>query len=235
MKQRSQKSLQRKNESLKKHEKKADAAAPADEMILSEDIGGYASNLSASKSYAGYLLRSLRASSIYRRLRKALLWISRLRILSTAMKILSYAVAIIEAGTHIVIASTLILILLPIGAIIAVTTLILSAIGQKRANEYLARAAEGEKTYVFFPRSRSAMADGSFLRGFADELSQNGNATVFIVSPSFWSGAGFDGRKYYLHYRQDRKNVFMLRKYYYFSFKRNVLNTRKEKRITLIY
>lgn len=199
------------------------------------DADSYVKRMSESKSYAGYLLRSLHSSIIYRRLRTALLWISRLRILSTAMRILSYAIMIIEAGTHIVIASTIILIILPVGAIIAAATLIISAVGQKRANEYLARISARGEVYVLFPESRPSPKSSSFLCGLAEELSVTEDATVFIVSPYFWSGAGLDGRKYYLHYRQDKRNVFMLRKYYYFSFRRNVLNLRKEKGVTLIY
>ena len=199
------------------------------------DAGESARRLSTSKSYIGYLFRSMNASNIYRRIRKALLWLSRIRILSTVMKILTFAAAVIEAGTHIVIVSTLTLILIPIAALIAVTTLIISAVGQKRANEYLKNAANSEEIYVLFPESADSAFGSGFLHGLADELSTSKSATVFIVSPSFWRGSGFGGRKYYLHYRQDAENVFMLRKYYYFSFRKSVLKAKKESSITLIY
>ena len=199
-----------------------------------KNAGESARRLSASKSYAGYLFRSMHASDVYRRVRRALLWLSRIRILSTAMRILSLAVAIIEAGTHVFVVSTLFLILLPISAVIASVTLILSAIGQRHASRRLSAVTEGGSVYVLFPDRTRSLSDG-FIHRLASSLADDEDAAVFIVSPFFWSGTGFGGKKYYLHYRRDGENVFMLRKYYYFSFRRSVLNEKKENGVTLIY
>lgn len=230
--------LRRENELLKKRlaeiEKRQNGKASPPPLHF-HDRRSYAQLISGSKSYTVYLLRSLRASDIYKRIRKILLWMSRFRILSTAMRILSYAAAVIEAGTHIVIISTLILFLLPISALLATATLLLSLIGQKRANDFLRTSVSGKDVYVFFPESRSQFTDEHFLGRWIGSLASSGKCTVFIVSPSFWSRAGLCRGKYYLHYRQDTDNVIMLRKYYYFSFKRNVLNSKKAKSATLIF
>lgn len=200
-----------------------------------EDSGAYTRLFSESKSYAGYLVRSLKTSNIYKRSRNAILWLSRVRVLSTVTRLLSYAAALIETSTHVVIVSTLLLIFLPLSALLALVTLLLSLIGQKRANEHLASAVEGKNVYVVFPEDREAMRDSNYIGGITRSLAKRKETVVFAVSPYFWSGVGFRKSKYYMHYRHDLDNVVMLRKYYYFSFKRSILNQNKAKSATFIY
>ena len=230
--------LQKENEALRKRIAELEGSKAHTNMSEHpmEDSSAYTRLFCESNSYAGYLIRSLKASNIYKRFRAAMLWLSRFRILSTAMRLLSYAAMLIEAGTHVVIVSTLVLFFLPLSALLALVTLLLSLIGQKRANERLARAVIGKDVYVVFPKDSEAMSRSNYIGILTNALSKSNKSIVFAVSPSFWSSRGFRKGKYYMHYRHDLCNVVMLRKYYYFSFKRSVLNkSNKAKSITFIY
>ena len=143
------------------------------------------------------------------------------------MRLLAYAAAVIEAGTQAVIVSTLFIVLLPAAVTISLLTLLISSVGSARASRELSAELDGKRIFVFFPESPEELSEKSPMRKRINELSTSQENAIFIVSPRFFGRAGIEKGKYYLHYRRERGCAVMLRKYYYFSFRKNVLSNKR--------
>lgn len=206
-----------------------------DAKDLSEHMKGDAMRFTYSKSYIGYAFGSLRASSIYTRIKSVVRIFSRFRIISTLMRMFTYIAAFLETGTHVLLASTLLLVSLPATLILGAATFLISAFGCRNANKELINLPKEKDVYIFFPQSPNQMKRNGFLIGWISELAENKTNVVFIVSPCFWKKIGFSKRKYYLHYRADEENVIVIRKYYYFSMKKHVIQNSGANSVTMIH
>lgn len=202
---------------------------------VSSYVSGKAVRYSDSNHYIGFLFRSLKASNIYSRFKTLVKIFSRFRIISFLVKLFTAAVVFLETGAHVILVSTLTLITLPITTALGLITFIVAFLCSNKANKKLAHLSDKKNVYIFFPQSIKQFKEESFFSGWVSETANNKNNLVVIVSPAFWKATGYFKGRYYLHYRKETQNIIMIRKYYFFSFRRNVLSTSKTKNIYMIH
>ena len=200
-----------------------------------EFVSGKAERYINSKHYLGFLLRSFKASNIYARLKTVMAILSKFRIVSLLVKIITAVVVFLETSAHFLLFSTVALITLPITVIFGLITFMVAFLYSNKANKSLRHLPDNKSVYVFFPRSVKRLKENNFFRGWVNEISSDENNLVIIVSPAFWKRAGFVKGKYYLHYRREADNVFMIRNYYFFSFRRNVLSKADTSTVYMIH
>jgi len=231
--------LQKENRRLKaelsRAEKKLRSLSRDNARELTDLVSGRADRYAESGHYLGFILRSLRASSIYTKTRTLVKIFSRFRIVSFLVKLITSAVVFIETSAHVILVSTIALITLPITTVFGLVTFIIAFFGSNRANKRLASLPDGKDVYIFFPQNVKQLNGESFFKGWISETASKENTLVIIVSPAFWKKTGYVKGKYYLHCRQDAENVYMVRNYYFFSFRRNVLATSKATSIYMIH
>lgn len=231
--------LQKENERLKSElaraEKKIRELNKDNTDELTDYVYGKANRYYVSEHYLGFLMRSLRASSIYNHFRTLLKIFSRFRIVSFLVKLVTSAIIFIETSAHLILISTVTLITLPITTVLGLFTFIISFFGSNRASKRLADLPSGKNVYIFFPQNIKRLKGDNFFKGWIRELSEDDSNLIIIVSPAFWKAQGYVKGKYYLHCRMDGENVLMLRNYYFFNFRRNVLRPANTKSIYMIH
>lgn len=219
--------LQKENKMLKaelaKAEKKLRRLMRDDTYEMTAYVSGKAARYEESNHYLGFLIRSLEASNIYNKVKTVLKFFSKFKVITYAIRIILIVVTFIETSAHVILLSTATLITLPVTTALGIITFILAWLGSNSANKKLADLPYKKNVYVFFPESTKQFKGDTFFKGWVKEIASDKKNIVFIVSPVFWKSSGYVKGKYYLHYRQDADNIYMIRKYYFFSFRRNVL------------
>jgi len=231
--------LQRENRILKaelaKAERKLRALSRDSAREFTSYVSSKADRYASSNHYLGFLFRSLRASNIYNRTASLVKILSRFRVVSFLVRLITAAVVFLETGAHVLLLSTIGLITLPITTVFGVITFTVAFLMSSRANRHLASLPYKKNVYVFFPQNVKQFKGDNFFKGWISEIASNKKNLVIIVSPAFWKRSGYVKGKYYLHYRKDAENIFMIRNYYFFSFRRNVLNRSMTERIYMIH
>ena len=105
-----------------------------------------------------------------------------------------------------------------------------------RKNRHMERMLSGKKVFVFFPTRDGEFQTGRFWRKNIDQLAKmkDGQNTVLVVSPFFWSFRGVFDRSPYFLVKEEKQNIYLIRKHYYFSLRKKVLSKNKQL-LTLIY
>ncbi len=188
----------------------------------------------ANRNYFLYLSSLLQKTQIYGFWQRYLDIFRKFRLISLLFRIYSYLLVLLQLGTAFFVIVLGLLILLPLVLLGASTVAFSALVFYRRENKRMHRALEGQKTVVFFPTLGGELDTESLWRAHVEELSQRKNTTVLIVSPHFWLGKGLTGKRFYFLLRKEAQNVYILRKHYYFSLRRAVLDKNKAS-LTLVY
>ncbi|MBR5539232.1 MAG: hypothetical protein IKU61_04970 [Clostridia bacterium] len=206
--------LRKENRALKKKlhslEKSSGAAKPSPE----KDGNCYSAN-----NYFAYLLARIRGKSFYTSVYKFLkpsIWVT--RIFRWLLILYQY----IQAGAFVILYTAVFILIIPILLIITAITLIATLILRKRNAD---RLLERLKTDVVFiiPDGKDAFEKESLLKRCAE----HSDSTVLVVSPFFLEKTGVtsDKEKMYVCYRKEAENVFILRNYFFFYFRKRLKKT----------
>ena len=239
--------LRAENESLYKRNteleaKLADARAAAgksrdeDEVMQMWHRRGRSERLFAARYYSRFLVGRVKSTSLWAVYVRLLTYFRRYRFISSAFRILTLVIAWIETGAVFFVSFSALLVILPIMLVLAVLTLMLALLRGRGANKKYAAVTSGKKIYVLFG-TRGQMKKGSsgFLRGNAESFASEG-AVCFVVSPFFFGKKGLGGRGAYVTGRNESENVYILRKNYFFLFRRKVLGkSGRQNQIIYIY
>ena len=161
----------------------------------------------------------LRHTTLYTQWQRLLTWIRRFRAVTLTLRIFSFLFAALQAGTLVLLFATLLLAVLPLLLLSALTVLLCAALASRRANRAFSKKLAGGQAYVIFPDT----VNSPFLWQHVCDLQQRGYA-VILVSPYLFSPAGIRQNKFYTTLREESEHVFLVRRYYYFSLKKNVLS-----------
>ncbi|MBO4979235.1 MAG: hypothetical protein J6D16_02385 [Clostridia bacterium] len=188
----------------------------------------------ANRNYFLYLSSLLRKTQIYRFWRRYLDVFRKFRLISLLFRIYSYLLVLLQLGTAFFIIILGFLILLPLVLLGATTVAFSALVFYRRENQRMRLLLKGQRIVVFFPTLGGELDVGTLWRAHIEELSLKENTTVLIVSPHFWLGKGLTGKSFYFLLRKEAQNVYILRKHYYFSLRRAVLDKNRAL-LTLIY
>ena len=192
----------------------------------------------SSKSYPSYLLSRLRGNGVYGYARKWFDYFRRIRFASFVITFISYiSSVIIQTSTFVIFASVYTVFLLPAMLISAPVIMLGGFFGSKRSCNIIEKELRDKKRiFVFFPERVSQFSADSFFRKNIESLASDEDCAIIIVSPKAVSASGIGKRKLYTTFRREQKNIYLLRKYFYFNFRNDVLSSPKTKeRLCLVY
>ncbi len=174
---------------------------------------------SAKKRYFfSDLYDRLRSTPLYLQWQHVLTLTRRFRAVALTVRIFTILFTALQTGTFVLLSATLLLATLPLLLIGIVAVLLAAALASRHTNRLLSQQLAKKRIYVIFPEAINT----PFLLQHVKDLRAMGYA-VILVSPYLLSPTGIAGKGFYTTAREEYDNVFLIRRYYYFSFKRRVL------------
>ena len=184
------------------------------------------------RSYVGYLIACLRATSAWELWQNLLTFARRWRLLATILRILTIAVTWLETSAIFLLSATVLGVLglpLLVGAVIM---LLIGIFQHRLCNKALAKALAGRRLYVLIA-DRAALDTDSYFRGMVRDLAGCADSTAIVVSPYFWKSTGIFRGSPYVTLRRETPNIYLIRRHYFFSLRRHVLPCVKQ--VTILY
>ena len=174
--------------------------------------------MTALPHFFAYLFKSVTDTPLYERWKAFLAYLRRFRAVALALRILTLFFAILETGALVILGTALFLVILPLAGALMLGILLTARLDTHRANRTMHRLLEGRQVHVLFLPRGSA----PFLQAHATSLAARG-AAVVVVSPYWISSKGIGGKGFYFTLRKERPNLYLIRKYYFFSMKKRIL------------
>ena len=174
-----------------------------------------------AKNYFSFLFSRLRTKNFYEPVQKAAkyfrnsLWIT--RIFRLGVLLYQY----LQAGAFVLLYTAAFILIIPILLSVSVLTLILTLLLRAHNAARLLRVTKQDVVFLIIDRKEDF--DGMPI---AMEAEQHPDATVLIVSPFFLSRRGIGENDHvFVCYRKEAENIFILRNYFFFYFRRRLLKT----------
>lgn len=203
------KRLKKENHDLKKKLYKLEMENISEENTDSE------TKCYTSGNYFSFLLSKARQKSLFARFEKYFknsLWFT--SIFRWGLLLYQY----LQAGAFMLLYTAFFILIIPIILVFSAITLIVTLILRSDNTRRLLK--ETKKDIVFLIPTSKEGFDRMFLRQLALE---HPDATVLIVSPFFFNRRGVgEKNKMYICYRKEGENVFILRNYFFFYFRRRL-------------
>lgn len=189
-----------------------------DEQIrqTQEKIRAHA-HLSRQKSFFAYVWFFVRKASVFRYWQKGLAYFRRFRLIAVSLRIASAVLAFLETGALVILTTAVFLIVLPFLGALMLGILITALLEFRRTDRHLLQLSEGKGVYVLFMTD----APSAFFAQNVASLAKKG--IVLIVSPHLILSHGIVKGQFYCTARQECKNVYLIRRYYFFHVKKKLL------------
>jgi len=149
--------------------------------------------------------------------------VRRIRTVALVLRVLTFLLSILQTGALVLLATALFLIIIPVGSALMLGILLTALIESRHTNRRLRSTLSNRRACVLF---LAANTQNGFLWQNALDLSARGY-TVFLISPYWISGQSPVSKKYYVTARTLSPNVYLIRRYYFFSLRRHVLKDRE--------
>ena len=186
------------------------------------------------RSYFKTVVAFIRSSLVYRAWIKFLSLFRRFRLLTYIAAFISYALALVGTGALLLVYLSVAAVALILSALILSVFLIIAIDDMKRSNAYLTDKLCEKDVYIFFSSSAGAISQSSFFGRNALDISTCDNACILLITPSLFSRRGLYRDHFFLTLKKECDNIYIIRKYYYFSFKKRVL-PKLSGRVTMIF
>lgn len=182
--------------------------------------------MTSHRSILGYLYRRFTSGAFYRIWRDILSYLRRLRMIAWIFRIFSLLMTVIQTGALVILTTAVFLVLLPLAAALMLGILLTALIESRRTNRFLKGFLEGKTVYILFASERS----GAFFADSVRALSRCEDAVVLVISPYWISSKGNAltqgaSKEFYCTARREASNIFLIRKYYFFSLRRRALES----------
>ena len=177
------------------------------------------------KTFASYLWGTFKNRTFFLYYQKFIFVLSKYTFITTSLKVLLFLWTLLQSSALFVLFTGSVAVVMPVTIILSYLTIMLTFFGRKELNRRTRQALNGKKITVFFPPKGHAFKKTSYFRELVRSASDDPDSAVVIVSPYYFASNGVSGSKrYYLTIRFEKENVIILRKHYFFTFKRNVLS-----------
>lgn len=175
--------------------------------------------MTSHRFFLGYLHGWITSAPLYAQWARLISYIRRFRTITFLLRTLGILLTVLQTGALVLVGTALFLVLLPSAAALMLGILLTALLESRRSNRYLRSHIAGRAVTVLFLSAE----ENTFALGNACDLASRGRV-VLAVSPYLISSRGLGTRKsFYCTLRQERKNVFIIRKYYFFSLRKHVL------------
>lgn len=209
-------------------EKRESAQTPSEYAKILQRCAAENRRLTHHRTLLRYLFDRVRNAALYAELQRLIAYLRRVRMVAFILRALSLLLTLVETGALVLLSTVLFLILLPIGLVLMLGLLLTALIQSKRTNQRLKKELAGRTVYVFFTApNEEAHVSSAFLTQNALDCAQRPNCACVWVSPYWISSKGLLKKGFYCTARKDAAHLYLVRRYYFFSLKRNVLKKEK--------
>ena len=174
--------------------------------------------ITAHRFFFGYAYDLFTHAPLYTHWQTLLTHIRRFRTVAFLLRILTILVTVLQTGALVVLATALFLVVLPLLAALMLGILLTALLESRRTNRRLQKQAKGKRVCVLFMSNE----ENAFLEHNAKNLCARGFFVV-IVSPYWISSKGLADKRFYCTAREEYRNIVLIRRYYFFSFRKHVL------------
>ena len=174
------------------------------------------------RRFAPYVWDAFTHTPFYLHWQHLLSLLRRFRTVAFLFRVLTVMLTILQTGALVILTTALFLVILPIAVLCTVGILIAAFFSARRSNEALRLPVANRKVYVLFMTEN----ENPFLAQNAKSLAAD-DGCVIIVSPYWISRKGLCRGRLYTTFREEFPRVFLVRKYYFFSLRKKVLNSSK--------
>lgn len=168
--------------------------------------------------FSGYVYHLVTHAPLYSHWQRLLALLRRFRTVAFLWRILTVTVTVIETGALVILTTAIFLVILPISTALMLGVLLTARIESRRTNRQMRDRLREKSVYVLF----LAATDNGFLWQNAKDLAASGKA-VIVVSPFWISPKGMKKGHFYFTLRREAPNVYLIRRYYFFSLRKHVL------------
>ena len=176
--------------------------------------------MSSHRFFLGYLHGWITSAPFYAQWSRLLSYVRRFRTITLLLRGVGILLTVLQTGALVLVGSLLFLVLLPTLSALMLGILLTALLESRRSNRYLLDHLSGRPITVLFLSEE----ENPFAIANAKDLAARGS-TVLAVSPYLISARGFRRRaSFYCTLRQEFENVFLVRKYYFFSLRKHVLS-----------
>lgn len=211
--------------------KKESEGSKADERF-NELTGTYLSY--KNRSYFSYIISQIKRTTLWNKTDRVVKYSRFYLFLSRTFKTFMAVTVWLQTSAAFLIVATAAVTLLPILFVLSTVALIFTLIYRNKYNRLLASEISERTITVFVATNDKIFKDGSYFKKMVSETAERDDRIVFVVTPYFWSLRGLGGRGVFACARQESENVWLLRNYYYFFFKRTAL-ARYNSKTTYVY
>ncbi len=178
--------------------------------------------MTEDRHFIKYVYHLFTNTPLYLHWQRILSYFRKFRAIAVFLRILTLLFTVIETGALVILSTALFLILLPFATALMLGILLTARIDSRRVNQKMKNALADKKIYVFFlPRE-----EADFLSRNAQDLAKKGNG-VILISPYWISSGGIKKGHFYFTVRCEEENLYLIRRYYFFSFRKQVLDPNK--------
>ncbi len=189
----------------------------------------------SKKSYISFVWTHLMHSSFFDTYKRILNYVRKYALITTTLKIVSLLFVFVEAVLVIVISTSAFIATLLFTLLITQVLTMLSLLSSKKQTASNTARLMGKDVVIFFPPKERAFEDGSYFKYLVNDYASKDNCHVVVVTPYLFNSRGvFSCKKPYHSARPDTDSILLVRKNYYFSLRKKVIDT-TARSITEIY
>lgn len=170
--------------------------------------------------FFGYLYARFRSTSLWVQWQRWLSYFRRFRTVTLVWRVLVFVFSVLQTGALVLLSTLLFVFILPLSTVLMLGILITAAIESKRSNRFLQERLAGRRVCILFLPSQ----ESDFFEQHARKLTEEGFC-VLVISPYLLSSRGIGGRRrgFYSTLRREAPDLYLVRKYYFFSLQKHVL------------
>lgn len=187
-----------------------------------------------NRSYFSYLFSQLKRTTLWTRTDHIIKYSRFYLFLTRSFKTFMTVTLWLQTSAAFIILATAAVTVIPVFVVLSTAALITTWLYRRRFNRLLTEAIGDRAVTVFIVTNEKNFSEDTYFRELVARTAQKKEEVVFVVSPFFWSMRGLGGRGMYTCARQEGDNVWLLRNYYFFYFKRTILS-RLADRTTYVY
>ena len=198
-----------------------------DRATLEESVGelmqsaAQNSRMNKHRFFLGYLRGTVKSAPLYGHWQSFLTYLRRFRMLTLILRAVGLFLTILETGALVLLTTALFLVILPILSALMLGILVTAGVESRHSNTALKKSLKDRQMIVWFLRTDG----GSFQWENARDLTRRGYV-VLLISPHWISPRGMRRLPFYCTFRQECTDVYLIRRYYFFSLRKHVLTRR---------
>ncbi len=179
----------------------------------------------SKKNFASFLFTQLKFTSFFHIYTQVINIFRRYSFITTSLKVFSLIFLFFEASLLVVLSTSAFVASLIFTLFLSHLFTVLTIFARKKYNKINKEALTEKNITIFFPPKERAFDHDSFFNKFVKDEANGINSHIIIVSPYVFKSIGLDhSKKLYFCYRNDGENIILVRRGYYFSLRKNVIN-----------